>query len=154
MLQAVKDVSELDQLVDLLESIESFLKHLDIYTKSPQTAATTETLVKTFMELLSILGLATKLVKQRQLGGFLLLTLAFYPTQCNAGIFVERLLERNFDQMVLKRLDRLTLDEGRIAASQILKVVYVLVQNMRVIMDGEQTDWLATLSLRNSPFRR
>jgi hypothetical protein len=68
MLQTIKDVSALDPLADLLESIESFLKHLDICTKAPHTAAMTETIVKTLLELLSVLGLATKLVKQRQLG--------------------------------------------------------------------------------------
>jgi hypothetical protein len=72
ILQTVKDVSAFDLLVDLLESIESFLKHLDICTKVPPTAAMTEAVVKTLMELLSILGLATKLVKQRQLGECLL----------------------------------------------------------------------------------
>ena len=41
--------------------------------------------------------------------------------------------------MVLERLDRLTLDDGWIIASQIVKVVYGLVLNMRVVMDGEQT---------------
>ena|SRR6267154_1981570 len=67
MLQTVKDVSSaLDPLVDLLESTESFLKHLVIYTKVPHTTAMTETVVKTVVELLSILGLATKLVNQRQ----------------------------------------------------------------------------------------
>ena len=68
MLQIVKDVGAFDPLVDLLESIESYLKRLDICIKVPHTAAMTETVVKTFMELLSILGLATKLVKQRQPG--------------------------------------------------------------------------------------
>ena len=50
------------------------------------------------------------------------------------------LFGRKFDQMVLERLDRLTLDEGRITASEILKVIYGLATNMRVIMNGEQTD--------------
>ncbi len=72
MLQTIKEVGALDPLVDLLESIESFLKHLDICTKVPHTAAMTETLVGTLLELLSILGLATKLVKQRQPGECLL----------------------------------------------------------------------------------
>ena len=72
MLQTVKDVGALYPLVDLLELMESFLKHLDICTKVPHTAAMTETIVKTFTELLSILGLATKLVKQRQAGECLL----------------------------------------------------------------------------------
>ena len=68
----MKDVGPLDPLVNLLESIESILKHLDLCTKVPLTAAMTETVVKTVVELLSILGLATKLVKQRQLGECLL----------------------------------------------------------------------------------
>jgi hypothetical protein len=72
MLQTVKGVSTLDPLVDLLESIESILKHLDICTKVPHIAAMMETLVKTLLEQISILGVATKLVKQRQLGECLL----------------------------------------------------------------------------------
>jgi hypothetical protein len=72
MLQTVKDFSALDPLVDLLESIESILKHLDICTKVPHSDAMTETLVKTLLELLSILGLATKLFKQKQPGECLL----------------------------------------------------------------------------------
>jgi hypothetical protein len=72
MLQTAKDVSALNPLVDLFELIESFLKHLDICTFVPHTSAMTETAVKTVVELLSILGLATKLVKQRQPGEHLL----------------------------------------------------------------------------------
>ena len=57
--------------------------------------------------------------------------------------------------MVLDRLDRLTLEEGRMTASQILKVVYGPVQNMRVSMDGERTDSAChPLALKNSPFSR
>jgi hypothetical protein len=68
------DVGARDQLIDLLESIESFLKHLDIYTKISPTTAMTDIVVKTFVELLSILALATKLTKhwQGQPGWFFL----------------------------------------------------------------------------------
>ena len=66
--------------------------------------------------------------------------MAFYLTECKAGKFVKKVFGGNFDQMVLERLDRLTLDEARVTASQIIKVVYGLFQNMRVVMDGEQTD--------------
>jgi hypothetical protein len=72
MLQTVEDVSTLDTLFGLLESIESFLKHLDICIKVPHTAAMTEILVKILVELLSIVGLATKVVEQRQSGECLL----------------------------------------------------------------------------------
>jgi hypothetical protein len=70
--QTVKDIGAHDPLVDLLESIESFLKHLDIYTKIPRTAVMTESVVKTLGELLFVLALATKLVKQGQPGKSLL----------------------------------------------------------------------------------
>ena len=40
-------------------------------------------------------------------------------------------------EAVLHRLDRLTQDEARTTAAQTLEVVYGLVQNMRMIMDGE-----------------
>ena len=38
---------------------------------------------------------------------------------------------------MLERLDRLTPDEARMTAAQILEVVYGFVQNMRVVMGGE-----------------
>ena len=41
---------------------------------------------------------------------------------------------------VQQRLDRLTRDEAQSAAAQTLEIVHRLVQNMRVVMDGEQTD--------------
>ena len=37
----------------------------------------------------------------------------------------------------LQRLDRCTEDEARITAPQTLEVVYGLVQNMTVVMNGE-----------------
>ena len=65
--QAFKGVSaDFDALVNLLESIEHFLKRLDIYTKPevPPTPALTEIVVKIMVELLSTLALATKQIKQ------------------------------------------------------------------------------------------
>jgi hypothetical protein len=59
--QAAKTVdSSIDILVELLESIESFLQRLAIYTQIPPTAALDEMVVKIMMELLSTIALATK----------------------------------------------------------------------------------------------
>ena len=52
---------------------------------------------------------------------------------------VKKLLGENEVGVVLQRLDRLTLDEAQTTAAQNLEVVYGLVQNMRVVMDGKQT---------------
>jgi hypothetical protein len=53
---------------------------------------------------------------------------------------VKKLFGENEVEMVLQRLDRLTQDEARATAAQTLEVVYSLVQNMRVVMDGKRID--------------
>jgi hypothetical protein len=45
--------------------------------------------------------------------------------------------EKKMEAMV-QRLDRLTQDEARQTVPQILKVVHGLVENMKVVVDGEQ----------------
>jgi hypothetical protein len=68
--QAVKGVNaSYEALVDLLESIERFLKRLDIYFKVSPTPAMTEIVVKILVELLSTLALATKQIQQGRLSG-------------------------------------------------------------------------------------
>ena len=63
--QVVKGVNDsYDSLLDLFESIENFLRRLDIYTKVPPTIAMTEIVIKILVELLSTLALATKQIEQ------------------------------------------------------------------------------------------
>lgn len=63
--QTVKGVIDsYDTLVDLLESIEHFLKRLDIYTKIPPTVPMTDMVVKILTELLSALALVTKQIQE------------------------------------------------------------------------------------------
>jgi len=57
-------IDSYDALVDLLDSIENFLKRLDIYTKIPPSHAMDEIVVKIMVELVSTLALATKELKQ------------------------------------------------------------------------------------------
>ena len=61
----VKGVNDsYDLLLELFESIENFLRRLDIYTKIPPTVAMTDMVIKILVELLSTLALATKQIKQ------------------------------------------------------------------------------------------
>jgi hypothetical protein len=46
--------------------IENFFKRLESYTEVPPTAAMTDVVVKIMIEVLSILAIATKEVKQRR----------------------------------------------------------------------------------------
>ena len=53
--------------------------------------------------------------------------------------FGKKLFAENDVEAVLHRLDRLTTDEALMAAAQTLEVVYGLVENLRIVMSGEQT---------------
>ena len=50
---------------------------------------------------------------------------------------VKRVWEGKEVNAMLQRLNRLTQDEARTTAVQILEVVYCLVQNITVVVDGE-----------------
>jgi hypothetical protein len=77
--QAVKGVSDdYDTLADLLESVEHFLNRLDIYTKIPPTVGMTEIIIKILVELLSILALATKQLRQGILSESVLGEILYY----------------------------------------------------------------------------
>ena len=53
-----------DALVDIFECIENFLRRLSIYTKIPPTPAMTDMVIKIMVELITVLALATKQMKQ------------------------------------------------------------------------------------------
>ena len=149
MYQAAKDViASEDALTDLLESIEHFLKRLDIYTKIPSTAAMDEIIVKIMVEVLSTLALATKELKQGRSSEFVLADVAPALTQCDAEKFIKSLFGgESGAEAVLQRLDRLTQDEARTTAAETLKVVYGLVQDL-----SEQTTSYSLLSVVEDPF--
>jgi hypothetical protein len=52
--------------------------------------------------------------------------------------FVKKLFGEKDIESVLQRLNRLTQDEVKLTAAQIPGVIRGLVQNMRVVTDGEQ----------------
>ena len=79
--QAAKGVpDDYDTLADLLESVEQFLNRLDIYTKTPPTVSSTEIVIKILVELLSILALATKQLRQGKLSEPVLGEILYYLT--------------------------------------------------------------------------
>ncbi len=129
--QAAKGVTgSEDTVVDLLESIEHFLKRLDIYTKIPPTPAMDEMVMKIVVEVLSILAVATRELKEGRPSEWALAR-PWYLTHCNAEKFVKTLFGGENDaEAVLQRLGRLTQEEARTTAAKILEVVYGLVQDM------------------------
>jgi hypothetical protein len=51
--------------------------------------------------------------------------------------FAKKLLGDSEIENILRRLDRLTQDEARVMEAHILEVVHGLMNNMKVVMDGE-----------------
>ena len=56
--------SSYDALLDLFDCLGNFLKRLEIYTTIPPTQIMIDIIVKIIVELLSVLALATKQIKQ------------------------------------------------------------------------------------------
>ncbi len=64
-LQAAKDVSAAQEaLIDIFERVKNFFKRLETYTEVRPTAAMTDIIVKIMVEVLNILAIATKEIKQ------------------------------------------------------------------------------------------
>ena len=66
--QAAKDVrASQDTLVDTFERIEMFFRRLEVYTEVPPTTEMTDLIIEVMAEVLSILGIAMKEMKQSRI---------------------------------------------------------------------------------------
>ena len=59
--------SSQETLIDIFEHIENFFRRLEVYIEVPPTSEMTGMMVKIMVEVLSILGIATKEIKQGRL---------------------------------------------------------------------------------------
>ena len=123
--------------MDLFECVANFLGRLRIYTEIPSTPNMSGILVTIMVEVLSVLALATKQIKQgrfsKPLTGHLYISLI---AKLGAEKFAKKLLGESEIEVVMQRLDRLTDDEARMTVAQTLQVVHGLVNNMKVVMNG------------------
>ncbi|KAH9959278.1 hypothetical protein BC827DRAFT_1269037 [Russula dissimulans] len=105
LLLTVKDVrASQDTLVDIFERIEMFFRRLEIYVEVPPTAEMSDIVIQILVEVLSILGIATKEIKESR-----------------TKKYVKKLFGRRDLEDALKRLDKLTHEEARMATAEILK---------------------------------
>lgn len=97
----------------------------------------TEIIVRMMVELVLVLALARKQIKQGRFSQYIF-TISYAATsQLVVGHFAKKLLGDTEIESILRRLDRLTQEEARMMDAQILEVVYGLMNNMKVVMDGE-----------------
>ncbi|KAI0301708.1 hypothetical protein B0F90DRAFT_1917286, partial [Multifurca ochricompacta] len=108
LLIAAKDVgASQDALLNLFERIENFFKRLETYTEVPPTTAMTDIIVKIMVEVLGILAIMTKEIKQG-----------------STKKYLKKLVGRTDIEDALGRLDKLTHDEALMATAQILKLTH------------------------------
>ena len=110
--------------MDLFESLGNFLKRLEVYTTIPPTPMMMDFIIKIMVQLLLVLALATKQIKQ---GRFSECAVRYtYYAQHVTEKFVKKLRGKGQDkiQAALERLDRLTKDEGLSVLAQTLGVVH------------------------------
>jgi hypothetical protein len=69
--QAAKDARTIqDTLIEIFERIEMFFRRLEIYTEVPATKEMMDIIVQILVEVLSILGIATKKIKESRMSKY------------------------------------------------------------------------------------
>ncbi|KAF8267457.1 hypothetical protein EI94DRAFT_1701027 [Lactarius quietus] len=108
LLQAAKDVMAAQEaLIDIFERIENFFKRLESYTSVRPSAAMTDIIVMIMVEVLNVFAIATKEIRQGRTKKYL-----------------KKLLGKTDIEDALKRLDRLTQEEARMATAQLLTLTH------------------------------
>jgi hypothetical protein len=120
-------------LIDLFERIGRFFKRLESYTERTPSEAMTDMMVEVMVEVLSVLAIVTVEIKERRRSQFItsnLWVLAHFSLEK----FLKKLLGRNDVEDALKRLDKLTQEEAKMATAEVLN-------NVKVLIDGMQSEF-------------
>ncbi|KAH9061874.1 hypothetical protein EDB87DRAFT_382930 [Lactarius vividus] len=119
LLQVAKDVGAAQEaLIDIFERIEDFFKRLETYISVRATAAMTDIIVKIMVEVLNILAITTKEIKQGRTKKYL-----------------KKLIGKTGIEDALRRLDKLTQEEVRMATAQLLKITHSVDDKVKDVSD-------------------
>jgi archaellum component FlaC len=107
-------------------------RRLDVYTDVPLTSEMIDLIVQIMAQVLIILGIATKEVKQDRLS-------KFFPYKCDIidrkilATFSNTLIGRTEMEDALKKLDQLTQEEAQMSAAQNLKATHTVDEGVKVV---------------------
>ena len=105
--QAAKDTAaNRDVLVKLFERIESFFKRLKIYTNVSPSPAVTDELANNMADVLSILGIATKGIKEGRISGSIFCNELLHA-YVRPETFLKKVAGKNDLEDVLQRLSEM-----------------------------------------------
>ena len=94
---------------------------LGTYIELPPTAEMTDIIVKVMVEVLLILALVTKEIKQGKISKFIPDDMPPLSTYRSSERIAKKLMGRSDIEDALRRLDKLTQEEGRMATAQGLR---------------------------------
>jgi len=115
-------------LVDLFERIGRFFKRIESYTERTPSEGMADMMMEVTVEILSILAIVTVEIKQSRRSKSSPAILGLYSRFLER--FFRKLLGRNDVEDALKRLDKLTQEETKMATAEVLNNVKVLVDGM------------------------
>ncbi|KAH8984827.1 hypothetical protein EDB92DRAFT_1461611 [Lactarius akahatsu] len=119
-LLAAKEVAaSKDALAELFERIGFFFNRLETYTEVTPTGAMTNIITKIMVEVLTIFGIATKELRRG-----------------STKKFLKKLAGRADLEDAVKKLDRLTQEEARMALAEVLKITHIVHDGVKVV-DGK-----------------
>ena len=95
----------------------------------------TETIVQIMVEVISILGIATKEIKEGVMSEWFSTSMSPLTEKCS-GKFAKRLVGRTDLEDALKRLDKLTQEEARMATAEVLRTTRAIEEGVTGV--GEQ----------------
>ena len=134
----MKDViASYESLVHLFERIHFFLQRLNLYTAVPLTPEMTLLLGKIMAQVLSVLALSTKEMKEKRISGSILLSFCFmadYDTEK----FMKRIAGRTDVDDALQRLDMLTKEESLMMAARNLEIIHRMDANVMATQELTQ----------------
>ena len=110
-------------LLHIFEQIHSYLQRLNTYTGIPLTNEFIDLLGKIMAQLLSILALSTKLMKEGRISELIDLLCTFL-TEYAIEKFLKRLIGRTDVEDALSRLDSLTKEEGLMTVARTLEITH------------------------------
>jgi hypothetical protein len=114
--------------------MESFLRRLEIYIEVPPTTEMMDTLIQIMVEILSILGIATKEIKQGRMSEQFSMSMSPLTERCSEN-FGKKLIGKTDMEDALKRLDKLTQEEARMATAEVLRATHAVDERVLVVDD-------------------
>jgi hypothetical protein len=124
-----------DALFDVLERIEAFFQRLEIYPKAAFNQEMGDIITKIMVEVLNVLGIATKEIRQGWTSKLLLYNCVTVDRTFSEK-YLKKLIGRTDLEDALKRLDRLTQEEARLVAAQVLNVANTVDDRVQGIADN------------------